>query len=292
MARCAGLVTRQKKMRGQGIAARAARPIPPETDLRLIPLLMSTALLSTLSTGAYGAAPGAEDAKLQVLFADSDEARLSRNPLSALARGDLRFAGSIGAPFTDAHDAAECAASERDAKDLHAIHRAALNATDRIAYDVFDANVTLDLIPCHDPDLLTSFEVRPINHFQGFHLYYAEMASGQGAAPFRTLADYENDLKRNREFSGAIDRIIGRFRQGMKLGIVESKLTTRNMVEQLDLQIAKGVDGSIYAAPLAQMPDAIAPADQARIRAELTTLIRESMIPALTRLRDFLRRIR
>ncbi|QJU60718.1 DUF885 domain-containing protein [Sphingomonas sp. AP4-R1] len=252
-------------------------------------LLLSTALGAALPMAAIGATPGAEDAKLQVLFTDSDEARLSRNPLSALARGDLRFADSIGMPFTDAHDAAECAASERDGKDLHAIRRAALNATDRIAYDVFDTNTKLDLIPCHDRDLLTSLAVRPINHFQGFHLNYAEMASGQGTAPFRTLADYENNLKRNRAFAGAIDRIIGRFRQGMALGIVDSKLTTRNMVEQLDLQIAKGVEGSIYAAPLAKMPDTIAPADQARIRDEQLALIRDGMIPALTRLRDFLR---
>jgi len=257
--------------------------------LRAFVLLLSTSLLAAVPINAASPQAGREDAKLSALFADSDEASLRRNPLSALYRGDLRYAASIGDPFTDAHDAAECAASEKDAKDLHAIDRAGLSPVDRIAYDVFDANLTVDLRQCRDADLRTSFAVRPINHFSGFHLEYAELSSGQGAAPFRTLADYENNLKRDREFAGAIDRIVGRFRQGMKLGIVESKLTTRNMIAQLDLQIGKGVEGSIYADPLGTMPATIAPADKARIKAAQIALIRESMLPALVRLRDFLR---
>ncbi|WP_367120052.1 DUF885 family protein [Sphingomonas sp.] len=257
--------------------------------MRALAVLLSTALLAATPTLAQKPADGAEDAKLTALFADSDEASLRRNPLSALYRGDVRYAGSIGDLFTDAHQAAECAASEKDAKDLHAIDRKALSAINRIAYDVFEADTVLDLRLCHDRDLQLSFAVRPINHFQGFHLSYAELASGQGAAPFRTLADYENNLRRNREFAGAIDRIIGRFRQGMKLGIVQSKLTTRNMIEQLDLQIGKGVEGSIYAEPYADMPETIPAADQARLKAQQIALIRDSMLPALVRLRDFLR---
>ncbi|MDO6412811.1 DUF885 domain-containing protein [Sphingomonas sp. BIUV-7] len=244
-----------------------------------------------MASTPVAAAPGAEDAKLKALFTASDEAGLRRNPMSALYRGDLRYAGSIGDPFTDAHEAAECAASESDLKALRAIDRAALSAVDRIAYDVFDTDTAIDLRQCRDPDLRTSFEVRPINHFYGFHLSYAELASGQGAAPFRSLIDYENNLKRNREFAGAIDRIIGRFRQGMQLGIVESKLTTRNMIEQLDLQIGKGVEGSIYAEPVDGMPATIPASDRARIRAEQLALIRSQMLPALVRLRDFLRDI-
>lgn len=250
-------------------------------------MLLAATLLAA-PAAAVASVPGAEDAKLAALFADSDEAALARNPMSALNRGDVRYADKVGDPFTNAHDIAECAASMKDARDLHAIDRAALNAVDRIAYDVFDADTKLDLRLCRDAGLRTSFAVRPINHFYGFHLSYAELASGEGAAPFRTLIDYENNLKRNRQFAAVIDRIVSRFREGMALGIVESRLTVRNMIEQLDLQIGKGVEGSIYADPLVDMPATIAPGDQARIKAEQLALIRTQMLPALVRLRDFL----
>ena len=43
---------------------------------------------------------GPEDTKLKTLFYDSDEASLKRNPISAIFRGDLRYADRIGDWFT------------------------------------------------------------------------------------------------------------------------------------------------------------------------------------------------
>ena len=79
--------------------------------------------------------------------------------------------------------------------------------------------------------------VRPINHFFGFHTFYPTFASGKGAAPFKTVADYENNLKRHTGYAILLDRSIGRFRQGMKSGVVETKMTIRNVIEQLDTQL-------------------------------------------------------
>lgn len=252
----------------------------------LLPIL---SLLVATSAPAVAPTAQTETARLRALFAASDEASLRRNPLEGLYRGDLRFAGTIGDPFTDAHDAAECAASEGDLKALHGISRALLGPVDRIAYDVFENSTALAVRRCHDPVLVETQTVLPINHFSGWHLNYADLASGEGSAPFRTLADYENNLRRSREFAGAIDRIIGRFRKGLMLGIVQSKLTTRNMIEQLDLQTEKPAAKSIFAGPLATMPASIPAADQARIRRDTLAVIQSQMLPALVRLRDFLR---
>src|SRR6478609_5404147 len=65
--------------------------------------------------------------RLFALFAASDEAELKRNPVSALNRGDLRYADHLGDYFTEAHDAAEQAAGESDLAALHRIDRAGLN---------------------------------------------------------------------------------------------------------------------------------------------------------------------
>ena len=65
------------------------------------------------------------------LFKESDEASLRRNPLNAMFRGDMRYADRFGDFVTDAYYAGEKAAAEKDLAELHAIDRAALNATDR-----------------------------------------------------------------------------------------------------------------------------------------------------------------
>ena len=59
---------------------------------------------------------------------------------------------------------------------------------------------TKDTLRGLQPDLLALTAVRPINHFFGIHTFYPTFASGKGAAPFKTLADYENNLKRHHDF--------------------------------------------------------------------------------------------
>ena len=157
--------------------------------------------------------------QLHRLFHESDEAYLKRNPVYAIFRGDLRYADHFGDFVSDAYYDAERAAGEDDLKRLRAIDRSKLDATDQIAYDVFEWQ-TVNALNNLTPEMLALVAVRPIDHFTGFHTFYPGFASGQGAAPFKTVADYENNLKRHKEYVVLIDRSIGRFRQGMQSGVV------------------------------------------------------------------------
>ena len=159
--------------------------------------------------------------RLFKLFKDSDEASLERNPLQALYRGDMRFADRLGDLFSDAHFQGEKAAAEQDLAGLHAIPRAELNATDQIAFDVFEFQ-TKDTLRGLQPDLLPLFEARPMNHFYGLHTSYPTLASGQGSAPFKTVEDYENNLKRNRDFAANVDEAIAQWRKGI-VGIADDQ---------------------------------------------------------------------
>ncbi len=37
------------------------------------------------------------------------------------------------------------------------------------------------------PDLLALTAVRPIDHFNGVHTFFAELSSGESAAPYKTV---------------------------------------------------------------------------------------------------------
>jgi uncharacterized protein (DUF885 family) len=230
-----------------------------------------------------------EHARLFAVFQASDEAELKRNPIEALSRGDMRYADRIGDPFSDAHYDAERAAAAHDLVALRGIDRSKLDETDQIAYDTFEWQTRESLRLLTDRPLLLSLQVRPIDHFFGIHLWYPDIASGKGAAPFATVADYENNLKRNAQYAVLLDESIARFRQGMRLGIVQSRLTISNVVDQLDAQIAQGVDNSTFYGPVRQFPSGISPADQKRLRAAYAGQIKTILIPAETRLRDFLK---
>ncbi len=224
--------------------------------------------------------------RLFQLFRDSDEASLKRNPLNAIFRGDLRYADRLGDNITDEYYAGERAAAEHDLAELHAIPRGELNETDRLAYDVFEFQ-TRDTLKGLQPDMLALTAVRPINHFFGIHTFYPTFASGKGAAPFKTLEDYENNLKRHKDFVVFLDRAIGRFKQGEASGVVETKLTVKNMIEQLDNQLKMAPEDSPYFGPVKQFPAGIGDADKARLTAAYRSAITDEIYPALTRLRDF-----
>jgi uncharacterized protein (DUF885 family) len=260
-----------------------------------VAILLSTALFSISPVAAQSvqSAPATAAAetphdRLFRLFRESDEASLKRNPLSALFRGDLRYADRLGDNITDEYYAAERAAAEADLAALHAIDRSSLNQTDQIAYDVFEFS-TKDTLEGLRPDMLALTAVRPMNHFFGFHTFYPTFASGKGAAPFKTVADYENNLKRHKEAVTYLDRAIGRFRQGEQSGVVETKLTVRNMIEQLDTQLKQTPEESSYFGPVKQFPDSIGAADRARLTTQYRAAVTGELYPALTRLRDFLR---
>ena len=222
------------------------------------------------------------------LFKASDEANLKRNPLSALFRGDMRYAEHFGDYVSDEYYAAERAAAESDLAALRAIPRGELNATDQLAYDVFEYSTKISLRRLQ-PDLLALTAVRPMNHFAGYHTYYPTIASGQGAAPFKTLEDYENNLKRHAEFATYVDRSIERFRQGLESGVVETQMTVRNMIAQLDTQLKQKPEDSTYYGPIKRFPDSISAADRERLAAAYKAELTGEIYPALTRLRDFLK---
>jgi uncharacterized protein (DUF885 family) len=258
-----------------------ARVIVCASLLALLPCATLAAQAPSAATQA-----SAHD-RLFRLFKESDEASLKRNPIQALFRGDVRYAGHLGDLFSDAHYQGEKAADEHDLAALHAIPRDQLNPTDQIAYDVFQYQ-TQDALRGFEPDILAITEALPMNHFYGLHTEYPTLAGGQGAAPFRTVSDYETNLKRNRDFATNIDEAIAQWKKGEAEGIVDTKLTVRNMIEQLDNQLKMKPEDSPYWGPIKSFPASISAADRARITSEYRESLNGTVYPALQRMRDFL----
>ena len=228
-----------------------------------------------------------EHDKLFALFADADERSLKLNPVGALFRGDMRYADRLGDYLTDEHLAASKADNAENLAKLAEIDRSKLSPTDQLAYDVFAYNQQRER-EGYAPAILAASEVRPVNHFSGFHTFYPNFASGQSAAPFKTVEDYENNLKRHEDYIAITDRAIGKFREGMETGVYETKLTIGNVVSQLDTQLAMPVEESPFFMPVQNFPEEFSAEEKARLTAEYTAAT-EEIYAAHERMRDFLR---
>ncbi|WP_086734354.1 DUF885 domain-containing protein [Erythrobacter colymbi] len=232
-------------------------------------------------------APQTEHDKLFALFEDADARELALNPLSRLYRGDEEGVDRLGDQLTDASFLAARTDVKLNLALLAQIDRAKLDETDQLAYDVFQYTQTRALAGMSD-EMRALTEVRPLNHFFGFHNSYPNLASGIGAAPFKTLANYEDNLSRHDDYIAYLGRAIGRFREGMKSGVLETKLTVGIMVTQLTTQLDTPVAESQFMGPTKQFPDSFSAEDKARLTAAYEAKTRE-IYTATAALRDFLR---
>jgi uncharacterized protein (DUF885 family) len=200
----------------------------------------------------------------------------------------MRYADRLGDFISDEYFANERKAAEDNLAALGNIDRAKLNPTEQIAYDIFKQNQN-DALKGLSKEIMDLTVVRPVNHFFGFHTFYPTLASGQGAAPFKTVQDYENNLKRHQDYIVLMDRSIDRFRQGMASGVFETKMTITNVVDQLNTQLAQKTEESPYYGPILKFPESFSEADKTRLTAEYKQVIEHGLYPANARLRDFLR---
>jgi uncharacterized protein (DUF885 family) len=263
--------------------------------LRLLLAASSALLLATppawaddnAADEAAAQAPQSEHERLFALFADADARALALNPLQRLWRGDDTNARRLGDLLTDSAFLAARTNTRLNLALLSQIDRDKLSPTDQLAYDVFRYTEEQALKRASDR-IRALTEVRPLNHFFGLHTFYPTFAGGKGVAPFRTLANYEDNLARHDDYIAFIDRAIGRFREGMASGVVETRLTVENMIAQLDTLLAIPIADSQFMAPTKAFPEGIGEADRARLTAAYEAKTRE-LYAANTRLRDFLK---
>ncbi len=256
------LARRQLLLAAGAVAAGCAVPTPPKRE---------------------GAA-----AALRRLMSETDEAFLDRHPIFGLFRGDLRRAAGHGDFISAAYVDNERRVSEAALAGLARIPRDALDANDRIAYDTFGWTVE-EWRDRHSPPASQFWPLLKLDQHNGWHLFFPELSSGDGIAPYRTVADYDAGLSRIDGFVGWLDRAVARMREGMATGVVQPRFVVERLVVQFERFASQPGDESPYWRPIRKLPAEIPPAEAERLRAAYTRALEETLRPALRRTLAFLR---
>ncbi len=106
--------------------------------------------------------------------------------------------------------------------------------------------------------------------------------------PARTEADYENMLARLRAVPAYIDRSIGTLRDAIASGVVQPRLVTDIVVQQLEAQARPGPEQAPLIEPFRRLPPEIPEARRRELASQAEHAYREAFQPAWKRLRDFL----
>ena len=226
-------------------------------------VVLSAWLLSSCSTVSTPNTSADASSRLRELLEASDEAKLDRNPIYGIFRGDLRRAARFGDYTSEAYVAAEKNAAANELQELAAIPRERLTTTERIAYDTFRWS-RADALERNSPPASLIWPRLKLDQQNGWHVFFPEFSSGDGIAPYRTVQDYENGLARIDGFVMYLDRAVSRMREGMAAGVVQPRFVVDRLIVQFERFNAQGPDTSPYCGPVRTMPTDMVPADRER----------------------------
>jgi len=214
------------------------------------------------------------------------EEYLALFPLDAATYGDNdpRHEAIWPNDLSAGHRAQVAAMCDKYLAALAGYDRAALNPSEQLSYDTLKWNLTARR------DLLAQiFHLLPVNQFSSPPLIFAQAASGRSLHPFKTARDFRNFISRARGFSQWVDTAIVNMREGMTRGVVQPRILMERVLQQFEPLMADDPAGNILFAPLEMLPADLTPGERKQLRHDYGAAIRDLMIPAYTRLHDFIR---
>ena len=241
-------------------AARAASVIPPE--------------------------PG-EDGRLMALFREVARREDALDPWGLIYRGGQPNLVALRQTFTDAPLRSRRMLVKWVLASLRRIDRTKLSPERQISYDIFlrDKRETAMWL---QPDMLALVVVRPFTHFGGMHIELPSLIAKGGPLSYAGEAEYRRNLELMRIFPQVLDNAIIRFRQGIDSGVVETRLTTRNMIAQIDAILAQPVEESPFTSAVRDFPDTIPAERRDELKRLYLGVVGNEIYPVYRRLRGFL----
>jgi uncharacterized protein (DUF885 family) len=230
-----------------------------------------------------GRSTATESAKLNELFEGFFEGELALFPTLATEIGDHRYDDQLEIAISEEHIAAQRRLFQHALKRAMEIKLAEIDSRDRLYLQVFTRNLKLAL-----DGFAFKQHLMPVRQLASLAVEFPLLGSGAGAHPFRTVADYENFLRRIEGFETWIDTAIVNMRQGIELQIVQPTVVIERTLPQIQAMIVSDPKTSLFYQPIARTPDQFSDADRARLTRAYTDAIEMRIVPAYRRLLAFL----
>ncbi len=125
-----------------------------------------------------------------------------------------------------------------------------------------------------------------VSQFFGIHLQAPQMVS---LLSFTTVKDYDDYIARLKQLPKQFDDTTERMRKGMAEGLMQPRFLLEKVVTQSGGIAAQKPEDTPFARPLSKIPSTFSPEDAARIKGEVLTTIRESVLPAYARFTEFVK---
>lgn len=234
-------------------------------------------LIVTLGFATCQAVEPSASIRLHTLFESEWQRKLRDDPVHASFLGDARF----NHLWQDASVEAVRARADAQRKalwKLAKINVEQLTAVDKLNLTLFRKEYQTDI-----REFTEQWHLIPLNQRGGIQT--ANEVSD--SLPFETIKHYEDWIARLKAFPTYMDQTLELMRLGVKAGRVHPQVVMRRVPAQIKRQIVDDPTDSLFFKPFRSMPKAIASTQQARLKSEAQTAIRQQVVPAYRKMQTF-----
>jgi len=226
----------------------------------------------------------AESRKLAELVDAYFEEALQLNPLLATSIGDPRYNDRFEVTISPEWRARDEKLERDYLERIKSIDPDLLSGQDALTYEIFKSAREREIEGFKFPGHLI-----PLNQFYSVPNSFAQLGSGNGLHPFKTVKDYEDFLKRVNGFVAWTDQAIVNMREGIAKGYTLPKVLVERTLPQLAAQLVEKPEDSLYWGPIGNLPASFTEGERQQLTAAYRAAITTQIIPSYRRLHDFLR---
>ncbi|WP_018479057.1 DUF885 domain-containing protein [Pontibacter roseus] len=211
------------------------------------------------------------------------EERLKLFPLEATTIADDRYNNLLPNDISLEHREQVKALYQKYLDRIRAIDRNQLSEEEQTSYDIFKYEMETAL-----EGFRFDAHLMPINQFWSLPITMAQLGSGSGNQPFKTVKDYEDFLGRMAGFEVWADTAVANMRRGMAAGVVLPRALTNKVLPQLQAMVVQDHTKSIFWQPIQNFPEGMAKEDRQRLQQAYEQAIKEQVIPSYQELHNFM----
>lgn len=219
------------------------------------------------------------DSLLENYFEES----LKLYPLNATSQGDVRYNDILPNFLSDEFIASENKFYSDYKQKLAEVNEESLTSSQQMSKDIllWECDRNLERLGFRE-------ELLPINQMWTMQLMMGQLASGASSQPFKTVADYDNWLKRLDAYTTWLASAKVRMEEGMKTGHVLPKSLVLKVTPQLKDMTERDLDKHLFFSPIKNIPESFSDVDTDRLTEAYSAMISEKIIPAYQNLYDFM----
>lgn len=210
------------------------------------------------------------------------EERMQLFPLEATSAGDNRYNDRLTITIAPSFRDSVGRFYKRYLAEVEAVDTNGLSAGELMSWRLFRYEMQMNIEGFNYPSHLL-----PISQFWSFTLELPQLGSGSGNQPFKTVADYDNWLKRLRQFPAWADTAMANMRQGISTGWVLPRSLTVKILPQLKDVVVTNDTASIFYGPIKTMPADFSAEDKGRLTAAYREAVATIVNPTYTKLHTF-----